>query len=184
MYGMLSKKMYVENIWTHEGPRLILPNNVVSNLQSYKQLAFDVPESGGLLLGRRIIGTQDGIIDEITAPMAGDVQKRAYFFRGQGHVRRQGQYWKETTTTGQLLGVWHTHPEPIPTPSTTDLQDWKNVLKKCGDPKKPQYFVIVGQEQICVWIGVRRKLLPPQFLPCVLEGGCKEVGDGVSLVVY
>ncbi|MFU8771803.1 MAG: Mov34/MPN/PAD-1 family protein [Anaerolineales bacterium] len=148
-----------------------MPNEIELKLQSYKQLAFDNPESGGLLLGRRIIDTHDGIIDEITTPMAGDVQRRAYFFRGEGHLSRQVQYWKDTSTTGQLLGVWHTHPEPIPTtPSSTDRQDWKNVLKKCGGSMNPLYYVIVGHEQISVWIGMKRKFLPPQFLPC-LSGG-------------
>lgn len=173
MYGMLSTNMYVENIWGNEGHRLVIPNEVASKLQSYKQLYLDSPESGGLLLGRRIIDTKDGIVDEITAPMAGDIQRRTFFFRGQGHLNRQVQYWMETATTGQLLGVWHTHPEPIPKPSPTDIQDWKSVLRKCGDLKKPHYFVIVGQEQICVWIGVTRKFRPPQFLSCVLEGVCK-----------
>lgn len=160
--------MYSENIWAHENNRLIIPNETETRLQSYKQITSEIPESGGLLLGRRIIGTNDGIVDEITSPMPGDVQHRTYFFRGRGHIGRQVQYWVDTSTTGQLLGVWHTHPEPLPKPSSTDLEDWKSVLKKCGDPQKFLYFVIVGQDQICVWFGVKRKFFQSQIFPCEL----------------
>ena len=162
--------MYSENIWSHECHRLVIPNVILLSFQSYRQLAADTPESGGLLLGRRIIDTHDGVVDEITTPMSGDEQRRAYFFRGKSHQKRQIKHWKETSSAGQLLGVWHTHPETVPTPSFVDLQDWKTVLKKCGAPSKPLYFVIVGQKQISVWIGVKRKFLLPKFLLCVPEG--------------
>lgn len=173
MQRQASIAMYKEIKWGHNGNRLVLPSNNHGRLLSFQQQDANASESGGLLMGRRIIESLDCIVDEITSPMIGDVQKRTFFFRGKGHLTKQLEYWTATETTGQLLGVWHTHPEPDPTPSGTDHKDWEMVLKKCGKREKPLFFVIIGLEYIRVWIGFKRKLRSSQIFPCDFLGECQ-----------
>lgn len=47
------------------------------------------------------------------------------------------------------MGVWHTHPQTIPSPSTIDWDDWKETLKE----DKTVFFIIAGIECIRVWVG-------------------------------
>jgi len=158
--------VYQELVWTADEHRLVIPENNHRQLLTFQQNSSSAPESGGVLLGRRILGTPDCIVDEVTSPMAGDIQNRYFFFRGQGHQSRQVDYWIETAKTGQILGGWHTHPEADPTPSRTDIRDWKAIIKKCAPLNKPLFFLIIGQQHIRVWTGFKRRLKPPQIFPC------------------
>lgn len=174
MQRQVSIEMYKEIKWAHKGHRLVLPCNNHSRLLSFQQQDACAFESGGLLMGRRIVESLDCIVDEITSPMIDDVQKRNFFFRGKGHLAKQVEYWTSTETTGQLLGVWHTHPEPDPTPSGTDRKDWETVLKKCGKQEKPLFFLIIGLEYVRVWIGFKHKFRSSQILPCKYLEGASE----------
>lgn len=162
--------MYQEFSWASGDNRITFSGDIQQRILSFRQIKDSAPESGGLLLGRRIIDSQDCIVDEITSPMEGDHQKRYKFFRGKGHIVRQAQYWADTNSTGQLLGAWHTHPEADPSPSGTDLSDWRKVLKKCGGHNSPLFFVIIGQTKIRIWLGFKKSFGRPQILPCDFIG--------------
>ncbi|WP_072283156.1 Mov34/MPN/PAD-1 family protein [Syntrophotalea acetylenivorans] len=161
---------YKEHVWSCEGYSLAIPENLYTELLSFRQLNREMMESGGFIIGRRISGTQTSVADEISTPMREDFQTRSSFFRNYGHIDWLKNRWKATHQTGQLLATWHTHPEPIPSPSSTDYGDWRNVLKKCVLPGVPVYFVIVGQEQIVVWRGLKRKFSRQTFSTCSFEG--------------
>jgi integrative and conjugative element protein (TIGR02256 family) len=62
------------------------------------------------------------------------------------------QAWHISSGTCTYLGEWHTHPEPIPTPSVVDRSDWRRRLMT-DQTTKPLFFVIVGMEQTRVWQG-------------------------------
>lgn len=161
--------VYQEHKWFYREYRFVLPENINQQLNVFRQTDIALPESGGLLLGRRIVGTTDCITDEITSPMAGDIQKRALFFRSQGHHMRQIEYWSNTETTGQLLGTWHTHPETDPTPSSIDYRDWAMVVRMCGKGRQPLFFMIIGQNAFRVWAGIKRWLRPTLFVQCEFQ---------------
>lgn len=116
-------------------------------------------EAGGVLLGRYLLGTADVVIDQVTVPMRGDRQTRTQFHRDR---RRHQQVidgcWADSRGTCQYLGEWHTHPEATPSPSRTDLGDWRRRLKRDGVDTDALLFLIVGTERLLMWEGVRSSL--------------------------
>ena len=51
------------------------------------------------------------------------------------------------------MGVWHTHPQRIPSPSSIDWADWTDSLKKEKTGCEYIFFIIVGVEEWRVWMG-------------------------------
>src|SRR5262249_32155874 len=95
----------------------------------YRQIDSESKEAGGVLLGRHILGTEDIIVDFVTVPLIGDRRKRYSFFRSRkAHQQAIDHAWEENKGTCVYLGEWHTHPEPLPTPSSDDWQEWRRKL--------------------------------------------------------
>ncbi len=63
--------------------------------------------------------------------------------------------WAASHGTQTYLGLWHTHPESDPTPSTTDLRDWRQACRKDRYFGERLFFLIVGTSTIGVWQGDR-----------------------------
>ncbi|MCC6175205.1 MAG: Mov34/MPN/PAD-1 family protein [Chloroflexi bacterium] len=125
------------------------------------------PEAGGVLLGRHIRDSNDIVVDGVTTPMAGDRRTRRRFRRGKKrHQAAIDEAWRVSNGTSTYLGEWHSHPEPLPTPSLIDRLDWgrKILFDRHADPI---FFVIVGISEIRVWEG-RRNGIPTQ-LPHLTE---------------
>ena len=51
------------------------------------------------------------------------------------------------------MGAWHTHPQPIPVPSNTDWEDWKETLKLDKTGCRYVFFVIAGIKEWRLWAG-------------------------------
>ena len=45
------------------------------------------------------------------------------------------------------VGEWHTHPEPVPSPSGQDCANWRNLVRQT---KHPLAFVILGTDGLFV----------------------------------
>jgi len=121
-------------------------------------------ESGGVLLGRHIIDTNDIVVDQVTIPMTGDRQRYSSFFRSHFlHQVQINQAWNENKGTCTYLGEWHTHSEPVPSPSIVDRVDWqrKLVVDKFSECL---FFIILGTETACVWEGEYRSIFLRQLL--------------------
>ena len=115
------------------------------------------PECGGVLLGRFIKESKDIIVDMVTKPMKGDKQTRYSFKRlSPLHQFIIDSEWNKSKGTCNYLGEWHTHPEPVPTPSRVDINDWKRKLKTDIFSSRFLYFVIAGTKSIKMWEGDRR----------------------------
>jgi integrative and conjugative element protein (TIGR02256 family) len=111
-------------------------------------------EAGGLLVGRHLLNRVDIIVDGITEPLPGDRRTRLSFFRApQKHQSALDLAWQVSEGTETYLGEWHTHPEEVPTPSTTDLRNWKRKLR-VDVYSDVLFFVIVGTHALVVWEGV------------------------------
>src|SRR5215510_10913306 len=92
-----------------------------SVIRSFQQTDVYASEAGGILLGRHLRDGSAIIVDEVTTPMRGDRRSRTRFHRGRRqHQAMIDQAWHTSSGTCTYLGEWHTHPEPIPTPSVVD----------------------------------------------------------------
>lgn len=129
----------------------------LATMRSYEQHASDAPEAGGLLLGRYIRGGHNIVIDKVTEPMPGDERTRFTFFRAaESHQRAIDEAWEASGGTCCFIGDWHTHAEPVPSPSPTDIENWKRMLREDVRDDEACFFVIVGQRMIRVWEGNHR----------------------------
>jgi integrative and conjugative element protein (TIGR02256 family) len=130
-----------------------MSSEVIRELRPYVQDANLKPEAGGLLLGRHIRDSLDIVADALTTPLSGDRRTRFGFVRqGPRHQEFLDRAWRDSGGTCTYLGEWHTHPEPVPQPSSVDLANWR---RKLGSDRFTDvlFFVIVGISEIRAWEG-------------------------------
>ena len=108
-------------------------------------------EAGGVLLGFIDTDTQGLLVEALTVPGKGDKRTRTSFYRGPKHPREAENWHRDNDCHGTQLGLWHTHPEPNPTPSGTDLEDCRNVLAKGAFATGSLVYIIVGTHTIGCW---------------------------------
>jgi integrative and conjugative element protein (TIGR02256 family) len=123
---------------------------------TFAQLSSDAKEAGGVLIGRHIIGTDDVVIDKVTKPSRSDRRTWASFHRARKyHQDILDEEWRASGGTRVYLGEWHTHPEPVPAPSTVDMTDWQRRLRRDLVEASFLFFLIVGQSEVRAWEGSR-----------------------------
>jgi integrative and conjugative element protein (TIGR02256 family) len=128
---------------------VLIEPSALKTLNQFRQDTALKPESGGIILGYRR-GPHLHIV-EVTRPMPNDRQSRFSFDRAaQGHSEFALRRWRESNQVMDYLGEWHSHPEPLPAPSSIDLQGWRAILASRG---KPMVFIIVGNDT-SNWYGV------------------------------
>lgn len=135
--------------------RLVITENALRALQSHKQESRKQSEAGGAMLGRHLNESPDIVIDELTVPQAQDLRSRFSFFRSSQHSSVATERWKASVGKIAYLGLWHTHPERVPSPSGVDMKDWANAIRKDTYEGDYLFFIIVGTENIGVWSGNR-----------------------------
>jgi len=127
-------------------------SEAMSILAAHRQLREDLPEAGGLLLGRFFEDRPDLLIDEATVPTSIDRRSRFAIFRPkEGAQRLIDSAWKASGGTRNFLGEWHSHPEPRPTPSCRDLANWRRISRKAEYEQSGLLFIIVGSDEIKAW---------------------------------
>ena len=136
-----------------DGQNLIIDDDVIKQFSKFRQTKLFSREAGGLLLGRHLVDTTHIAVDNISKPMKGDRRTRTSFFRSEGHEKYAHECWNNSGGTCGYLGNWHTHPEPFPTPSIVDIEDWLNVLKNDVYEGERLYFIIVGTKELACWEG-------------------------------
>jgi len=140
-------------------------------LNSHRQLDPADCEACGVLLGRLFNEVHDAVVDDISEPQIQDTRSRFNVFRSSEHSRIALERWKASQGFELLLGLWHTHPERDPTPSTDDYADWKQLLLKGRYEGSRLFFLIVGTSRSRCWEGsVARKRIrrTVQFRECNL----------------
>ena len=133
------------------GSLLKIDNGPLALMKKYRQLKQHDKEAGGILLGRMIENSNDVIIDEVTEPGPKDKRSKFSFFRSKSIQKIINLRWLKSNNTRNYLGEWHTHPESYPSPSTIDIIDWKNIMKKGVFYQDFLFFIIVGQVKISAW---------------------------------
>lgn len=128
--------------------RVLIEPEVLARLSIYRQLRPRDPESGGILLGYRR-GEHLHVVDA-TEPHPRDRRSRFGFHRKESyHQSMAVRKWTESGQKMDYLGEWHTHPEQLPTPSSTDIRSWLDIT---DNKTNPMVFLIIGISN--VWVGV------------------------------
>lgn len=135
--------------------KFIITDSVVDLLMNHRQIDKRQKEAGGFLIGRHLLEEDHLVVDQITEPTWWDKRLRAFFFRSNSHNRILYKAWNSSDNTLTLLGLWHTHPEPVPTPSSVDYSDWKNTLLRGEYFGDSLVFMIVGTQRVRLWCGDR-----------------------------
>jgi integrative and conjugative element protein (TIGR02256 family) len=121
-------------------------------MQDSRQLEAQSMESGGILLGRLILDTENVIIDEVTQPMVGDQRGRTFFIRGKCPTQYYiDAAWTESRGTRIYLGEWHTHPEDNLLPSSQHLRNWQYIVQNAQYEQPFLLFLIVGNQFTRIW---------------------------------
>jgi len=133
-------------------------------MSRYKQIERNDSEAGGILLGRMIENSNDVIVDEVTIPCPHDKRSRFSFFRSKNTQETINSRWRTSQQTQNYLGEWHTHPEAHPSPSSTDIRNWQNIMAKGIFDQDFLFFIIVGQITMSAW-----ELDKGDAIPCQLR---------------
>ena len=131
--------------------KLLVTKKACQQISHYRQARQNDKEAGGILLGRQFENKLDIIVNEITTPLKQDKRARHRFYRSNGHHKIAVDKWKQSNGYCLYLGLWHTHPERIPSPSSIDLCDWTNAINNGKFEGDRLFFIIVGTKQLCCW---------------------------------
>lgn len=139
--------------------KLSLPNGqvvdilrpVLNAMGNWLQTTPLLPESCGFLLGYMNRVTKNITISELTTPKGQDKRTR-YFCRLQdkSHFRALAENRKKAN---YYMGLWHTHPQAIPSPSAIDWTDWYDTLMKDKTGSEFIFYIIAGITEFRVWAG-------------------------------
>lgn len=147
--------------WVLDLPRfgkLRISNELIKELQKFQQLKSNAKESGGLLIGKHLSSGGVMLVDEFTPPQQSDKQGRNSFYRSAAHNSVVQKVWSDSGHRSTYVGLWHTHPEDVPSYSLTDKKDWLNSLGSSQYDGGHLIFLIVGITHISCWLGSAQNL--------------------------
>lgn len=124
---------------------------VLDEISRWVQKDDSQPESGGYIVGYRHQITGNVVLESVSPPFALDNRSRVHF--DMRDPKHKLFLLKSKRRKSYYMGVWHTHPQSIPTPSTTDWEDWRQTLKIDKTACEFVFFIIAGTLGTRVWIG-------------------------------
>lgn len=134
-----------------DGRFLDVLTEVFDEIFQWLQLDNESSESGGYIVGYQHEDTQNVSLEKASHPYSGDYRTRVHFTI-KDH-RHKLFLMKAKMKKSYYMGVWHTHPQDNPEPSSTDWEDWKssvnNELSGCGYI----LFIIAGRRHVRIWAG-------------------------------
>lgn len=149
------KAWILENNCSNQQEELItiIPEYLFEEFNKWRQYKPDQMEACGIIYGER--RANHFLVTGFTSPMLTDKRSRFSCTRNtHGHQQQLDCMHKQTNGIIQYLGEWHSHPQKIASPSSTDLREWKktyNYLIKEQQMDKI-LFLVLGIETD--WIGV------------------------------
>lgn len=136
-----------------DGHKVDLLDEVISQLHQWLQDQTEKPESCGYILGYENYATDNITITTITPPQVDDYRTRFFCrLRSKVHLEIIKRHQKDKN---YYLGVWHTHPQDIPAPSQTDINEWRTIMREDKTGSRYVFYIIAGVEEFRVWVGVR-----------------------------
>jgi len=125
---------------SESGQTVILIDAVVGHLDHHRQRTPGSREAGGQLFARF-----DGNaiqVERTTGPRPSDRRRRMSFIPDRLAERREiKRLFREGLC---YVGDWHTHPEPCPIPSQTDIDSFQDMFRKSRHRLASFVMVIVG----------------------------------------
>jgi len=137
-------------------PIILIPHDVIDGIVADAGRFAGSKERGGIFLGLRR-GAHIHI-KEATLPMRWDWGTMFGFRRSaRGHQEVALRRWRDSSHTMDWVGEWHSHPEPVPSPSGIDLNSWQGIVATC---ESPMVFLIVGYKELWVGLSVPGRATP------------------------
>lgn len=147
---------------------LVICPSVLQHFHNHQQKSFSAAEVGGQLFAefqqRRICVTV------ATGPASEDKRGRYWFVPNQ---KRQNTEIQNLFKRGlHFVGDWHTHPEPTPSPSGTDLNSMQDCFKKSRHQLKSFVMIIVGQAEFPagLWVSLHTEKRAQRLEPVPATG--------------
>lgn len=151
------------------GLLLNVSDRVISSMEKYVQKNTSIPESGGVLLGYRILGKNEIMIDDISLPDKYDERSLIKFIRKSvSHIIKINSSNEKKSF---CIGNWHTHPCCNPVPSSIDLKTWKEELMKCSSTFGFQVFIICAIDGFDIWVGKEKTGKIVKCIECKKKDG-------------
>lgn len=137
------------------GPFIILTDSVISKVVKHRQLSNKDKEAGGQLFA--IFDNYNTVVIDVTEPTILDRRSRYSFvpnlFLQNMDIRSQYKKGRH------YVGDWHSHPEPMPTPSDDDYKSMVDFFNKSSHELLFFLMVIAGTAAI-----------PDCFHVCLVNG--------------
>lgn len=133
-------------------PDIVITDAVLEHFAHSRQIGRQLSETGGQLFA--IFSTKQILLARVTGP------RKTCLFRRFSFLPSRRQEIKEIRLLFKdgyhYVGDWHTHPEPIPTPSRDDIQSMSECYKQSRHELRGFLLIIVGQAMLpdCLWIGI------------------------------
>lgn len=108
-------------------------------------------ESGGYIVGYQHEKTGNISLERASPPFEADEKSRVYFAIKDRRHHRFLQ--KASRKKSYYMGVWHTHPQADPYPSSIDWHDWRETLRLDKTGCQFIFFIIAGTKKWKLWIG-------------------------------
>ena len=102
-------------------------------------------ETGGILLGERDETLKIMWVDEFSPPPGDSTLTPTEFICGtRGTAQLHAKRDRESRGSIRYIGMWHTHPESLPVPSSTDLVAMSTLSSETGGQFAHSLMVIIG----------------------------------------
>lgn len=123
------------------GQELVFTPAVITYIEDRRQLRFWQAESGGSLFAR--LASKEIVVEVATGPRQTDRRTRFTYWPDRQAEQREidDMYLKGLV----FVGTWHSHPEPIPTPSSVDLNSLAESFTLSRHSLNAFVLAIIGQ---------------------------------------
>lgn len=106
-------------------------------------------ETGGMLLGSLDEATQTVLIDTVTGPSPDSHLSAAYFDHGtEGTQEIVTALQSATANRVGFVGMWHTHPYGLASPSLTDETGMADIVSPDGNSRRALMLILGGDAAI------------------------------------
>lgn len=123
------------------GQQLVFSTGVLAHLKRHRQTRWWQREAGGQLFAR--LTDSEILIDDITGPRRTDWRTRCSY---RPHRAAEQREIDARHRAGfHFVGDWHTHPEPVPVPSSRDMSSIAEMVIQSHHALHGFVLVIVGQ---------------------------------------